>query len=411
MRRHVVNALKLIVAGLLVWFVLGKVEWTDRITTKERRGPEHKLVEVGSVPGLILGDWKQEEVRFRPEGREDEVIVRPGEVDDRVVEVRPGLLTVVKAIEVGTFLLGALCYFVVASFSSIRWWWLLRVNGIPVGRLQAFRLTWIGIFFNNVVPGLTGGDVVKAVWVARLAGEKTRPILSVLVDRVLGLLALGLLAAVVVLFDFANFREIGTLIFIGFGALALLTLCFFSKRVRKLIRLKHLLEKLPMSGLLKKVDQAIYFYRGHMRGIGLWFAASVVNHALGVIGVTLIGASLGIDLPLTGYLVLVPVINIVSAVPIAPAGWGVGEYLYQKLFTDYSIRIAAAQASLMPTLALVLSVVYRIHLMLWSLLGSVFLAFEKGRPTEAQVAAALEDPDRPEAPAGAGSAAAPGGQG
>ena len=44
-----------------------------------------------------------------------------------------------------------------------RWWRLLAVSGCPTTWWNALRLTFIGMFFNLVVPGLTGGDVIKAV--------------------------------------------------------------------------------------------------------------------------------------------------------------------------------------------------------------------------------------------------------
>ena len=391
MRKHIINLLKILVAVALVWFVLSKVELRDRYAT--RVFENGKWVETGSHTGKILGEWKAPKVRFLPDGSEVEQDIVPKDSPTDVLEVRPGLMTVVRGLDVGIFLLGALCFLFVASFSSVRWWWLLHVNGLNVSIGQAYRLTWIGIFFSNVVPGLTGGDLIKAFYVARITGHRTRSIISVIMDRVLGLIALALLAAVVVLIDFGNFKEIGIAIYMGLLALLIGTTCVFSRRIRAVLRLDRILEKLPLSGLLKKIDQAVYFYRDHLKGIFVWLLASSLNHLLAVLGVFLIGVSLGLEVPVTAYLVLVPVINIASAVPIAPAGWGVGEYLFQRFFTNYSIRIGLGQAAIMPTLALTLSLVYRLHLMLWSLLGAVFLAFMKSRPTEAQVAALMGESD------------------
>ena len=60
--------------------------------------------------------------------------------------------------------------------------------------------TAIGLFFNIVVPGLTGGDLVKAVLAARDHPErKAAAMISVLVDRLIGVLVLVLLGAVAIL--------------------------------------------------------------------------------------------------------------------------------------------------------------------------------------------------------------------
>ena len=382
--KHVLSIVKILLAVGLVAFVLTKVDFADRLIVHEKKADA--WVFSHEHTGRIEGDWKTKTVSFTSDDGKV-FVVEPGERDGRKHELRPGITTVCKNMQVPIFLLGALCFFVVAAFSAARWCWLLHCNDLAVSFLQAFRLTWIGVFFNNVVPGLTGGDVVKAIYVARITGKKTRPILSVLVDRVLGLIALAILAAIAVSFNFANFRTLGWTIYVGLGLLLGGTICFFSRRVRRKLRLDTLLSKLPAAAMLKQIEQAIYFYKSHMKGLCLWLFLSILNHIVGVIGVYLIGEALGLDLSLGAYLVLIPVINIASAVPIAPAGWGVGEYLYQKLFTDYclGLQIVHPQTTLMPTLALVLSIIYRLHIMLWSLLGAVFLIFEKSRPTTARV--------------------------
>ena len=81
--------------------------------------------------------------------------------------------------------------------AAARWWWLLRVNGLDVSLGETIRLTWIGVFFNNVMPGQTGGDAVKAVYIVRRCPDGRIPaLMSVIVDRILGLGSLALLGAI-----------------------------------------------------------------------------------------------------------------------------------------------------------------------------------------------------------------------
>ena len=69
------------------------------------------------------------------------------------------------------------------SMTATRWWLLLRASNLPQTLIRAFRLTFIGCFFNNVVPGQTGGDLVRAYYIAREnKGRKTDSILTVIVD-------------------------------------------------------------------------------------------------------------------------------------------------------------------------------------------------------------------------------------
>ena len=67
---------------------------------------------------------------------------------------------------------------------------------------RAQKLAFIGLFFNNIIPGMTGGDLVKAIMVARDHPEQQpAAILSVIIDRIIGLLGLVLVAVGALLFQ------------------------------------------------------------------------------------------------------------------------------------------------------------------------------------------------------------------
>jgi len=56
----------------------------------------------------------------------------------------------------------------------------------------------VGLFFNVFLPGLVGGDVVRFYYIFRLAPRKKLPgSLSIVMDRLLGLLAIVFLSAIV----------------------------------------------------------------------------------------------------------------------------------------------------------------------------------------------------------------------
>jgi uncharacterized protein (TIRG00374 family) len=380
-RKVLILILKLLIAAALILFVLNKIDLVDRYEIIKKTGPTETVV--SRVEGKIVGNWQARPVLFLSKGTTKTKELHPGVLPNgETLALRPGLLTYLKGMNIPVFLFGALFFFIVATFSSVRWWWLLRVNDLKVSVFEAFRLTWIGIFFNNVVPGLTGGDVIKAFYIARKTGKKARPIVTVLVDRVLGLAALAFLAGLVLLFNFKEFWEVALGIYVGLFLLALGAIAYFSRRIRKIVHLDALLQALPMANLFQQLDQAVSFYRHHVPGLASWFFLSVGNHFLAVLGVALIGDSLGVGVPWTSYFVLIPVINILSAVPLTPSGWGVGEALYGFFFKKYCAHFLVGIANagqIIATRAIALSVVYRIHLMLWSILGALFLLFERGK--------------------------------
>lgn len=403
MNKTVVNLLKLAFVAGLMWFVFRQVPFEDRLVWRSGETvAEERVVD-------IVGHWQTDPVRFTSAGTAaEQTLPRGTQADGRVLEVVPGFLTYWRNLDPLLFALGAFCYFLTALIAGTRWWWLLRVNGTDVSLFETLRFTWIGIFFNTVVPGATGGDVIKAVYIMkRCPGHRVQVLVSVIVDRVLGLGSLALLGAIVVLFALDEFGELALAIWGVIAGVGCLGLVAFSKRLRSLVRLKWLLEKLPprLGHLLRLVDQAVFFYRDHKWVIGASLLAGVGNHIVSVMSVVLIGQALHVGLPTFQYFVLIPVINIVSALPIAPNGWGFGEALYKYLFGTYGgAHLAgvptAVATETMGTRGVALSVLYRLHLTFWSLLGGLFVLFEKDKVTRADLEreAALEEQDDDVAP-------------
>ncbi|MDA0373301.1 MAG: lysylphosphatidylglycerol synthase transmembrane domain-containing protein [Planctomycetota bacterium] len=387
MKRVVVACVKLALVALLSFWVIQNVQWVDLVTTTDGDSVAVREVE-------IEGPWNADVVRVRGEVGEIEEI-RPGaQADGRSVTLSPGLTTYFVQLDKLYFAFGALCYVFTLTAAAARWWWLLRVNGLDVSLGETIRLTWIGVFFNNVMPGQTGGDAVKAVYIVKRCPDGRIPaLMSVIVDRILGLGSLALLGAVVVLFQLERFGLLalgiwGVLLLVaGIGAFA------FSRRIRRLVRLDQILRRLPgkIAAPLMKVDEAIFFYRAHKQGILVWILLGTLNHVVTITSFLLMGLALGVELPAIDYFALIPVILIVSAVPIAPNGWGVGEWLFGSMFAKFGAvhlqGVVADPVQALRTQGVALSVLYRLHTTLWSLVGGAMLLMDKDRVTREEIEA------------------------
>lgn len=376
----------LLVIGLMI-FVFSQVHWDDRVIARTAKGAQ-----LSSVSGSIVGPWNNDTVMFQADGAEAPERLTPGKrPDGTTLEIAVGLPTYWRNLDPWLFAAGALCYFLTVLIAGSRWWWLLRVNGMDVTLGEALRFTWIGTFFNSVVPGQTGGDLIKALYIMkRCPGHRVPALVSVIVDRVLGLASLAILGAVVVLFALQTFGFLALAIWGVMLGVTLLGTIAFSRRLRQLVRLNVLIDKLPhrIANLLKLVDQAVFFYRGHKGVIVGSLLTGIVNHFVSVLSVVLIGDALGMGLTWYEYFVMIPIINIISAVPLGPNGWGLGEASYQYFFSKYAWHHAATFSNpqeVMGMRGVALSVLYRLHLTLWSLLGGVFVMFEKDRVTRADI--------------------------
>ncbi len=394
MKGRLGTLLKLALVAGLMYYVFSSIHFEDRLVLRTGE------TVVGEQVVDIVGPWSADPVRYTIGGDPvEKSAFRGTQPDGRDLAVEPGFLTYWRNLEPVQFALGAFCYFLTVLIAGARWWWLLRVNGTDVSLLETLRFTWIGVFFNTVVPGATGGDLVKALYIMkRCPGHRVQVLVSVIVDRVLGLGSLALLGAVVVLFALDRFGDVALFIWSVIGAVALLGIVAFSKRLRRLVRLKDVLDRLPtrVGHLLKLVDQAVFFYRNHGGVIAASLLAGVGNHVLSVLSVAFIGDALGVGMPWFEYFALIPVINMLSALPISPNGWGFGEALYKLLFGKYgaahltTVADPAVAASTMATRGVALSVLYRLHLTFWSLLGGLFVLFEKDRVTRADIEREVE---------------------
>ncbi|HEY5792314.1 MAG TPA: lysylphosphatidylglycerol synthase transmembrane domain-containing protein [Chthoniobacterales bacterium] len=80
----------------------------------------------------------------------------------------------------------------------VRWNWLLKTLDIALPPLRVVRLYFVGLFFNLFIPGGTGGDLVKIYYTAReKPDQKYGAAMSVILDRVFGMLALILIGGVI----------------------------------------------------------------------------------------------------------------------------------------------------------------------------------------------------------------------
>lgn len=76
-----------------------------------------------------------------------------------------------------------------------------RAIGVPLSAAENLRLYWLGMYYNLFLPGGVGGDGYKVYLLRqRFPGKTTALVRALLLDRVSGVLALGVLAGVLLAF-------------------------------------------------------------------------------------------------------------------------------------------------------------------------------------------------------------------
>ena len=277
-------------------------------------------------------------------------------------------------------LAGFAAYGVVEICSGVRWQLLLRVQGIALSWTRVFMLLLIGVFFNFVIPGGTGGDVVKVFYLLKeTPGKRAHALLSVLVDRLVGLFALIAMAGVLIAAQWTWLRSapdaakyIWTALAILGGSLAVLGASFILTGFGLIHKLPA---RLPGRDRLAELALAYNLYGRAWKASAASFVLSVGAH-LGYFAMFYCAAasfSAASSIPTFAELcAIMPIINTLTALPISVGGLGVREKLFQIFLGDLC-GVSDAVAAVMSTAGYGLSLV-------WGLLGGVLYLFY--RPSE-----------------------------
>jgi glycosyltransferase 2 family protein len=219
---------------------------------------------------------------------------------------------------------------VVATFVMVvRWHLLLVARGRrEPGLWWLFETYLIALLLGQVLPTAVGGDAVRAVDLARRTGARAEAVSSVVVDRVIGLAALGALAAGGALAGGSGIGR-GSAVALGLGVVAvtaLAALALFAQRLPPLLRrLAPRAARLRVEVPLRSLYRALHAYRGHPATLAWVFVLGAVAQALRAVSIGFLATGMGLDLGYATLLVLCPVLFLVTVVPASLNGIGLRE--------------------------------------------------------------------------------------
>ena len=281
-------------------------------------------------------------------------------------DVKSGhLLSAIANINKLWLLSGVLIFFSVLLLGTLRWKILLESHGLYVSYIKVLEYNFIGNVFNNVMPSLTGGDVIKAFYIARDASKKAEAISTIVMDRFLGLFALLILAVMGALSCIGDPRLLlPSLTILGMFVIIVLGIVVFHSRtiMSRLNVFRYFGIKLKIEDKIKKIYDVFVYYRRDPVSLAKALGLSLVLQMLLIMMNYSIAKGLGLkDIGIGQFFLLIPVAGIISALPISFAGWGVGEGAYKWLFS----LAGTGQGGI----AVGLSIIVRLIMLGWSLVG------------------------------------------
>lgn len=281
------------------------------------------------------------------------------------------LLARLRSVEPGWMALAVVCYAAGQWTSAWRWHLLLRPVSLTVGYLRLVAFYFIGMFFNIFLPTIVGGDAVKAILLARETGAPARSVMSVFMERDVGLLALFAIATTAAWFA-PPVTVIGlpvfTLVLLLFAAFIAANIVIFSPRAYRLV--DRIIALTPLASIRARASslyEAVVPYRRAGGPLAASLALSFVFQAVVILVVFLTANALSHDVPILALAVFVPLISVAGMLPISVNGLGIREALYMVLFglVDTPPDVAVSMAMLYFAVTLVASLpgglVYAFH--------------------------------------------------
>lgn len=288
-------------------------------------------------------------------------------------------------------LVGIAAYGIFELLAGVRWQILLRVQGIHISWLRLYGLLMVGLFFSLFIPGGTGGDVVKAYYLLKEAPQdkKAAGILSILMDRLIGLLAVAVLTVCITIYRWDWLTSEPAAHGFVLTGLIVLGISLLGIAAAAIIAAFHIAAKLPPNfpfreGLVR-LSVAFNLYGRAWMATGAALLISIVAHMAHY--TTFWATSKGIahweaktPSALELYSAL-PIIETVAALPITPGGLGTRE----KLFDDMLTTLAGLDHGVAATI----SMLGYACIAFWGIVGGILYLFY--RPTRSERAAIIAE--------------------
>jgi uncharacterized protein (TIRG00374 family) len=246
-----------------------------------------------------------------------------------------------------------------------RWHLLIRTLGLPYRLRQTFRLGVLAYLFDFIAVGPAGGDLVRAVLLARdQPGRRAAAVATVVVDRAIGFSILLVTTSIVTWL--MPLPDPGPPVRAIIGTARLLTvaatvaiLLFLAPRTLY-VPLTRWIRMLPKTGAaIERLIAAIRMYRQHLEALALACLLGGVILVLNVTAIYLIARGLPAGGPTWGEHLLIVPLTLMSGIVPLPGGLGVLDYTISYLYAHVSAaHVAAGQGLLVVMTGRIISIVF-----------------------------------------------------
>ncbi len=229
-----------------------------------------------------------------------------------------------------------LAYFIVEFVAAIRWHILLKVQKIHLSIPRVAGLFLIGMFYNQFLPGGTGGDIMKSYLLLKeTPGKATGALLAVVFDRMIGLIGLiSITGALIALrYDWlTQLPETKHLVWLLIAILGGAVLMLVTSFVVSGFNLAHSLPaRFPGREKLIELSASYHLYAHHWRATMAAFGASVIAHLSTFATFLCVAYAFRARVGVLDFFAIMPIERTISSLPISFAGVGLREKIFQVM--------------------------------------------------------------------------------
>ena len=211
-----------------------------------------------------------------------------------------------------------------------------------ISYFKTLKYYLIGLFFNQTLPTSVGGDSVKGYLMGKEVNDIAAGVIITFIDRVIGVITMLIYLFIAVLiggYKILDRKEFLYLLVVV-TIVTIAVILIFSHRFSKFfysITFKKIEHKFKF---LHKVKEAYKFFLSTKKQKKIYlfsFINSLLAQISLVIAVYFVGLALSINIQLLDYFIIMPIIFIVSMIPISIGGFGVREGTFVYILGRYGI--------------------------------------------------------------------------
>jgi uncharacterized protein (TIRG00374 family) len=239
------------------------------------------------------------------------------------------LIKILKTVSIPWLILSASTHIFGIWITAVRWKALLRTQKINISTRFLTSTVLIGFFFNNFLPSTIGGDVFRTYDVAKKANKPLGTSASIIVvERFSGIISAATYAVIAL---FLGFTAIGRQSII-IPIIIFFTVCLILGFIiinPSILKLGKLVKKIKFLEKLKQKLSNIYntflsFKKYKMVLVKALIYSFLLQFAV-ILNYYLAARAIGINLSLTTFIFIVPVVAIIAMIPISIGGIGLRE--------------------------------------------------------------------------------------